>query len=423
VVQAIKGMNDVLPESQELFLDTAVWTTMAQAAMDVFGSYGYKHVWLPLVEDTALFARGLGEASDIVSKEMYTFSDRGERSLTLRPEGTAGAVRAYIEHGYPRESAVQRWWYMGPMFRAERPQKGRYRQFYQVGAEFFGASGAAAEAETLFLVRDYLSRLNIGDVAFHVNTLGDAASRQRYRETLLVFLKEHQDGLCESCKHRMERNPLRVLDCKRPACKQVVASAPDMLDALTPEAMSHFDTFRRCMDAGGMQVVRDARLVRGLDYYTGVIFECVTTGLGAQDAVAGGGRYDGLVTEFGGASTPAVGFAAGMERLALLIASQGQRCWDGPHFLMAPMDEAAAVEAMRLACGLRKLGYRVEVDVSGGRVKQQMRRADKTGAAMALVLGSEEIASRTVRVKYLQRKQEVSVPLDEASLAALAAAL
>jgi histidyl-tRNA synthetase len=421
MITGVKGMNDVRPGATEPFLDSALWQYLFTVAGEVLGGYGYQPVWLPVVEDTALFQRGIGEDTDIVSKEMYTFSDRGERQLTLRPEGTASSARAYVEHNLGRGEAVQRWWYAGPMFRAERPQKGRYRQFYQIGAELFGVADAAADAEVLLMLRRLWDRLGLEDVALRLNTLGDAPSRAAYREALLAFLSSRQDALCESCRGRLHKNPLRVLDCKRESCRAVVQEAPDILASLTPEARAQFDRLEALLAANGLSYVRDPKLVRGLDYYTGVIFEFTTGALGAQDAIVGGGRYDNLVADLGGPATPAVGFAAGVERLALLV-SQRMQLAAGPHLYVIPMGADCVARAFALADGVRQTSsWRVEVDLGGGRVKQGMRRANKLGARAVLVLGADELQSGRGKLKDLRVSSETEVVLEAAALhAALA---
>ena len=411
-ITAVKGMNDIRPAATDAFLDSSLWAVIFARATDVLNSFGFAPVWLPIVEDTALFARGIGEDTDIVSKEMYTFTDRGERSMTLRPEGTAGAVRAYIEHGLGRNDTVQRWWYAGPMFRAERPQKGRYRQFYQIGAELFGAATAAADAEMVMTGYQLCKALGLADIKVRINTLGDAPSRQAYRVALQGYLRAHRGELCESCQGRIETNPLRVLDCKRDSCRSIIAGAPDIADSMTAEATGHFEQVQALL--GSVPFSRDPRLVRGLDYYTGLIFEFTTGALGAQDAVLGGGRYDNFVQDLGGPATPAIGFAAGVERLALLMAqSQTVATRRGPHLYIAPMDASCMAFAFELAASVRAASgaRQVEVDVSGGRLKAQMRRADRIGADWVLVLGLNELQTKRGKLKNLRASNEVDVAL------------
>ncbi|MBI5510553.1 MAG: histidine--tRNA ligase [Deltaproteobacteria bacterium] len=412
-IQAVKGMNDIRPGATEAFLDTAVWQKIFAAAAAVMESFGFRRVWLPVVEPTALFQRGIGTDTDIVAKEMYSFSDRGERSLTLRPEGTAGAVRAYVEHNLARVDPIQRWWYAGPMFRAESPQKGRYRQFYQIGAELLGIADPAADAELLWMLWQLCGRLGLFEVAVRVNSVGDNDSRKAYRAVLRDYLGRHMTELCESCKARLDTNPLRVLDCKRAPCRTVVDGAPDILDAMTPAARQHFDKVLALLQALKVPFERDPRLVRGLDYYTGTTFELTTRALGAQDAILGGGRYDNLVEELGGMPTPAVGFAAGVERLALLVAAAGVPAV-GPDLYLVPM-AGAEVLAFLLADGIRSDG-RYKVEVGAGRLKQQMKHADRTGARFALVLGEDELTSRRGKLKNLRATSVEEVALEPSAL-------
>ena len=416
IIQAVKGMNDIVPAAAEPFLDTAVWQKIFGVAGEVMESFGFRRVWLPIVEETALFQRGIGTDTDIVGKEMYSFTDRGERSLTLRPEGTAGAVRAYVEHNLSRIDPIQRWWYAGPMFRAESPQKGRYRQFYQIGAEFLGVAEPAADAELLWMLWTLCGRLGITDVTVRVNTVGDNESRAAYRTLLREYLSEHKAKLCEACDARLSTNPLRVLDCKRPGCREVVANAPDMLTVMTATAREHFEKTTSLLVALRVPFTRDPRLVRGLDYYTGTTFEFTTGALGSQDAILGGGRYDSLVAELGGPPTPAVGFAAGVERLALLVASQGVRA-ARPDLYLIPLSGAETL-AFELAAALRaQSGCRVEIG-TGGRLKQQMKHADRLQARFALVLGEDELASKRGRVKNLESSTVDEVELTPAALLA-----
>jgi histidyl-tRNA synthetase len=420
ILTAPKGMNDVMPEGAEPFLSTAVWDKVIDTARRVIEGFGYRQVLIPLVEETALFQRGIGEGTDIVSKEMYSFTDRGERSLTLRPEGTAGCVRAFIEHGFAKTDPVQKWWYFGPMFRAERPQKGRYRQFYQIGAELYGASDPAADAEIILVMWRICEALGLKDVTPRVNTLGDTESRDRYRDVLRGYMRANVDKLCDACKGRIDTNPLRFLDCKNPSCRELAKQAPDIMESLSEASRKHFEKVTQYLRDCGLTYVRDPALVRGLDYYSETTFELTTTALGAQDAVGGGGRYDGLIEELGGTPTPAIGFAMGVERLALLVAAQ-QQVVNGPHLFIAPMPGAESF-ALQLAGEIRAGGpYRVEVDVTGRKLKSQMKRADKVGARFAIVLGEDEIARRHGNLKDLRVSSTSDVALTgEAICVALA---
>jgi len=417
-IRHIKGMNDTLPGAKKSFLDTAVWQHIVDITRQELEASGYQRVWLPVVEDTALFTRGIGEATDILNKEMYSF-DHHKSRLTLRPEGTAGAVRSYVEHNFAHERPLQRWWYFGPMFRAERPQEGRYRQFYQFGAELFGTADPTADAEMIAMLWRLCGRLELEDITLRLNSLGDWESRAAYRAALEKYLTGRRDELCESCQGRFSKNPLRVLDCKRPTCRDVVADAPDIAQSLTKASADHFERVRNLLTELEVPFEQDRRLVRGLDYYTGTLFEITTTALGAQDAILGGGRYDDLVEELGGPPTPAIGFSAGVERVALLVATRmklhGRR---GAHLYIVPM-QGSEVRSQQLAQSVRELGsWRVEVDVAGGRLKAQMRRADKSGARLAMVVGESELESNRAKLKDLGSAEENDIELTPEAIAA-----
>ena len=418
---AIKGVNDVLPNHADPFLDSDLWREIAVAAGEVTTSFGYAQVWLPTIEETALFTRGLGEQTDVVAKEMYSFTDRGERNISLRPEGTAGGVRAYVQHHLGRNEPQQRWFYFGPMFRAERPQKGRYRQFYQLGAECFGLRGPGVDVEMVQMLQALLARLGLTDVRLRVNTLGDGETRHRYREALLQYARAHLQALCASCQARAAQNPLRLLDCKSPACAALMADAPDIEGVLTSASQAWWTQYRTLLDALHIPYVRDKQLVRGLDYYTEAIFEFTTGDLGAQDAVAGGGRYDNLVAELGGPATPAVGFAAGVERLALLLSAQRTRR-AGPALFVAVQRQEATAYALRLASQLRAAGLAVEVG-SDDRLKASLKRADRSRARALLVLGDNELQSGEGQLKRMDDGTLRPTRLQPAELQANLAAL
>ena len=419
--KAPKGMNDIWPGAREEFLDSAIWDRIFKNAEEVFGGFGYRHVRFPVVEETGLFARGIGEGTDIVAKEMYSFEDRGGRPLTLRPEGTAGAVRAYVEHDMGRIEGMQRWWYSGTMFRAERPQKGRYRQFYQVGAELFGVSEPMADAELLAMLWRFINSLGLQNITLALNTLGDEESRLAYRTQLTAYLHEHEEGLCESCVGRLDTNPLRTLDCKREGCKEVASRAPEISESLSTASAEHFAALLRLLDGMNVSYTYDPRLVRGLDYYTNTVFEFTTGDLGSQNAIMGGGRYDGLVEELGGPSTPAIGFSAGVERLALLMAAQGKLSGGPELYIMPLLDDAWAdegwVKVFELAEKVRENGLRVEVDVRGGRLKQQMRRANRIHAQYTLVLGENEWKEGRAKLKSLGIPTELDIELSAVAIA------
>ena len=399
-LQAIRGMNDILPEQ------TPVWSWLEANIRHTLSQYGYREMRVPIVEFTNLFARGIGENTDVVEKEMYTFVDRGGDSLTLRPEATACCVRAGIEHGL-FHNQQQRLWTSGPMFRYERPQKGRYRQFHQVSVETFGMDGPDVDAELILMTWSLWQRLGLDQhVTLELNTLGDSQARQNYREALIAYLEQHIDALDEDSKRRMYANPLRVLDSKDKSTQAALADAPKLHDYLDEESRSHFATLCTILDDVGVKYTINQRLVRGLDYYNRTVFEWVTTALGSQGTVCGGGRYDGLVEQLGGKPTKACGFAMGMERLVLLL----ETCNLVPAEVAGLVDAVLVTfgdvgtygmvlaERLRAACP----DLRLLVSCGGGSVKSQMKRADKSGAAIALMVGEDEQREGRVSVKYLR---------------------
>ncbi|MCI0671712.1 MAG: histidine--tRNA ligase [Myxococcaceae bacterium] len=412
-VSGVKGMNDLLPP------DSSVWQHVEQTVRELFARFGYQEVRTPVVEDTALFVRSVGEATDIVGKEMYTFEDKGGRSLSLRPEGTAPAARAYIEHAVANQEPVTRWFYMGPMFRYERMKTGRYRQFHQIGAEAYGASEAAQDVELMDMVVQLLEALELKDISLNLNSLGDETCRPAYQEQLVAYLQAHRDELCADCQARLERNPLRVLDCKNERCQAVVAASPDIQTFLCEPCRAHFDEVKRKLDLLGIHYVVNPRMVRGLDYYTRTAFEFIAShpALGTASTVGGGGRYDRLVKQLGGPDVPAVGVALGLERLCLLLASEAGRYAAPPDLFVAFADAAAAEQGFVLVSRLRKAGLRVEFDPRGGSLKSQMKRADRTHARYALVLGENELASGKGQLKPMQGGEPIPVALDEVAAA------
>lgn len=399
-IQAIRGMHDILPA------DTPLWQRLESVARDVFAQYGYQEIRMPIVEQTALFKRSIGEVTDIVEKEMYTFEDRNGDSLTLRPEGTASCVRAGLENGL-LHNQVQRLWYQGPMFRHERPQKGRYRQFHQIGVECFGMSGAAIDAELILLSHRIWQALGLSsELQLQLNTLGTAEERLAYREQLVAYFSQHLDVLDEDSLRRLNSNPLRILDSKNPAMQALNDAAPKLLDVLGEESRAHFDRLRELLDQAGVAYQVNPRLVRGLDYYCHTVFEWVTESLGAQGTVCAGGRYDGLVEQLGGRATPAVGFALGLERLILMLQQQAQTA-ETPDVYVISQNQTAESVAFQLAETLRDQlpGLQVIVHCGGGSLKSQFKKADKTGARMALVLGEEELEKQLVGIKFLREDQ------------------
>ncbi|EPG7577848.1 histidine--tRNA ligase [Providencia rettgeri] len=400
-IQAIRGMNDYLPA------DTRVWQKIEATLKNILQGYGFSEIRTPIVEQTPLFRRAIGEVTDVVEKEMYTFNDRNDESLTLRPENTAGCVRAGIEHGllYNQE---QRLWYLGPMFRYERPQKGRYRQFHQLGAEVFGLAGPDIDAEVILMTARWWKALGISEhVTLELNSIGSLEARANYREALVAFLEQHKDKLDEDCKRRMYTNPLRVLDSKNQGVQTLLNDAPELFDYLDVESREHFDGLCKLLEAAGVQYRVNQRLVRGLDYYNRTVFEWVTTALGSQGTVCAGGRYDGLVEQLGGRATPAVGFAMGMERMVLLVQEVN------PEFTadasvadvyLASFGENSQQAAILVAEKVRDAlpALRLMTNHGGGNFKKQLARADKQGAKIALILGEDEIQNNQVTLKDLR---------------------
>ena len=403
-------MNDILPEV------SGTWSYLESVLREIVHSYGYDEIRLPLIEQTELFRRSIGDATDIVEKEMYTFPDRNDESLTLRPEATAGIVRAGITNGLLHNQR-QKLWTTGPMFRYEKPQKGRYRQFYQFDVEALGFSGPDVDAEIIILSARIWERLGISRLTLEINSLGTPESRQNYREKLVEYFSGVKNSLDEDSIRRLEQNPLRILDSKNPEMQEIVAAAPVMLDYLDPESLEHFQQLKVLLDAAGVAYTINPRLVRGLDYYSRTVFEWVTDALGSQGAVCSGGRYDGLVEKLGGRSTPAVGWAMGIERFVALYEVCGGKApnTDAEVFVVA-VGEEALQSAFTVAENLRDAiaGIRVELNLGGGSFKKQMKRADKSNARYALILGEQEIIDRTIGLKPLRTNDDqINVALDD----------
>lgn len=418
-IQAIRGMNDYLPA------DTALWQRIENSLKQVLVSYGYSEIRTPIVEQTGLFKRAIGEVTDVVEKEMYTFEDRNGDSLTLRPENTASCVRAGIEHGilYNQE---QRMWYMGPMFRHERPQKGRYRQFHQVGCEVFGLAGPDIDAELILLTARWWRMLGIAEhVNLELNSIGSLEARATYREALIAFLEQHKEQLDEDCLRRMYTNPLRVLDSKNPQVQTLLNDAPVLTDYLDDESRVHFESLCELLTQAGIPYTINPRLVRGLDYYNRTVFEWVTTSLGAQGTVCAGGRYDGMVEQLGGHATPSVGFAMGLERLVLLVQSVNPdfKAPPGVDVYLISSGAGTQIAAMKLAETLRDAlpQLKLMTNYGGGNFKKQFARADKWGARIALVLGENEVAAGQVVIKNLSNGEQET--LAQADVAARLATL
>ncbi|MDU3888977.1 MAG: histidine--tRNA ligase [Serratia liquefaciens] len=413
-IQAIRGMNDYLPE------ETALWQRIEGILKQVLSGYGYSEIRLPIVEQTPLFKRAIGEVTDVVEKEMYTFDDRNGESLTLRPEGTAGCVRAGIEHGllYNQE---QRLWYVGPMFRYERPQKGRYRQFHQLGAEVFGLQGPDIDAELILLSARWWKALGIADhVKLELNSIGSLEARANYRDALVAFLEQHQDKLDEDCKRRMYSNPLRVLDSKNPEVQALLNDAPRLSEYLDEESKAHFEGLCELLAQAGIPYTINERLVRGLDYYNRTVFEWVTTSLGAQGTVCAGGRYDGLVEQLGGRATPAVGFAMGLERLVLLVQAVNPEFKAPETIDVYVISSGAGTQsaAMQLSERVRDAAPQLKLmtNYGGGNFKKQITRADKWGARVALILGENEVAAEQVVVKDLRSGEQETLAQSEVAV-------
>ncbi len=396
IIQSVRGMNDILPER------SALWRHLQAMLADTCRAYGYEEIRPPLLERTELFKRSIGEQTDIVEKEMYTFTDMNGESVTLRPEATASCVRAGIEHGllHNRQAKL---WYFGPMFRHEKPQKGRYRQFHQFGIEALGYAGADADAELQMFAARMFSALGVTSVRLQINTLGSDACRAAYRDALRDYLEGHRDALDEDSLRRLERNPLRILDSKAESTRAVLVDAPRLAEYLDDDSRAHFQRLCAYLDAVGIEYDVNEQLVRGLDYYTSTVFEWVTDKLGAQGAVCAGGRYDGLVEQLGGRPTPAAGFALGIERLLELMLLEGTEvATPGCEVYVAALGEAAEIAAARVAEQLRADGINVTANLGGGAFKKQLRRADASGARLAVILGDDEVAGGQVTVKDLR---------------------
>jgi histidyl-tRNA synthetase len=406
-IHSVKGFADILPDEVE------IWQAVEAAARRVFDAYSFGEIRIPVLEKTELFTRSIGENTDIVEKEMYTFEDRDATRLTLRPEGTAGVVRAYVESEMYKIEPVRKLYYMGPMFRRERPQKGRMRQFHQIGAEALGRGDPLIDAEVLVLLHDLFQDLGLTEPALQLNSLGDAACRPEYREKLLAFLKAREESLCGDCRRRIERNPLRILDCKVPGCIDATSDAPSILASLCAPCGEHFATVQNFLQASELSFTVNPRMVRGLDYYGRTTFEWTTGLLGAQSAVAAGGRYDGLVQELGGPAIPGVGFALGVERLVMLLKMQQQSAPQGAELYVAWVGEDARSWLFPRIHRLRRRGLRIEMEGESRSLKSQMRRADKLGARAVLIVGADELARGAAALRDMASKRQEEIRFDE----------
>jgi histidyl-tRNA synthetase len=404
MIHSIKGVKDILPD------EIRRWQTIEAAARRLSGLYGFREIRVPIFELTELFARSIGASTDIVEKEMYTFADRDGKLLTLRPEGTAGVVRAYIEHNLSASATLQKYFYLGAMFRHERPQAGRLRQFHQFGVESFGSASPLADVEVMSLLWRFLTELQLPGLTLEMNSLGDPADRSAYKVVLVDFLRQRQDRLCENCRRRMETNPLRVLDCKIPECRTATEDAPSILDSLSTNSRAHFDQVQAGLKDLGIPYIINPRLVRGLDYYTLTTFEVTSRHLGAQNAVGAGGRYDGLVETLGGPKTPAIGFAVGLERVSLML----------PDSVVVPLPTLVAVAAFgahgsslgaRILNDLRMAGVPADMDSRATSLKTHLRQADRMRASYVVMIGDDEAATGRVLIRNMHTKEQEEIPL------------
>jgi len=403
-IKAIRGFSDILPD------EIGKWQFVEVTAREIFEGFGFSEIRIPIIERTELFSRGIGEATDIVEKEMYTFVDRSGNSLTLRPEATASMARAYLEHQIYSFDPVAKLYCIGPMFRYERPQKGRYRQFYQIDAEVFGVENPMVDAEVILMLIQFLKKVGLENLELQINSLGCRACRPRYREELKNFLMSKSFQLCEDCQRRLQTNPLRIFDCKVETCQEAIANAPQVINFLCAECQDHFDKVKEYLEMAGLKYILNPRMVRGLDYYTRTAFEVVSYSLGSQNAVTGGGRYDNLFQEIGGLDVPGIGFAIGMERLISLL-PKDKEFIQYPRLFIAALGEESYKEAYQLINRLHLEGIRAELDYEGKSLKSQMRRADKLKARFVLILGEEELKRGRVVLRNMETKSQEEILL------------
>ncbi len=402
-IQALRGTRDILPD------EVAYWQWVEATARDILTRATYREIRTPIFEQTALFERGIGEATDVVGKEMYTFMDRGDRSITLRPEGTAGVVRSLIEHGLDSSGGVQRLWYTGPMFRYERPQAGRQRQFHQLGVEVIGSPDPRADVEVIAIATDILQTLGLKNLYLDINSVGNLEDRQNYRQALVDYFTPYKEELDPDSQDRLGRNPLRILDSKDNRTQEIAQNAPSILDYLGSYSQQHFERVQKLLSDLGINYQINSRLVRGLDYYTHTAFEILSDDLGAQATVCGGGRYDNLIAQLGGSDTPAVGWAIGLERLIILLQKLKASPLSTLDFYVVSKGDLAEPQALILAHKLRMAGFSVELDLSGSGFKKQFTRADRSGAVACLILGDEEAANQTVKLKWMATKEQSAI--------------
>ncbi len=409
ITKSIKGTQDVLPA------DSHRVQYLEQTALDVAGSYGFSEIRTPVFEHTELFQRGVGDTTDVVQKEMYTFDDKGGRSITLRPEGTAGAVRSFLEHGLYNEPMPQKLCYLTSCYRYEKPQAGRLREFHQFGVECLGSASPLADAEVISLANDFFAQLGVQNLRLELNSIGCKDCRKDYHKALYAYFSAHKDALCNTCNERLERNPMRILDCKSPTCKEIAKDAPVVTDYLCDDCRAHFEQVQAALTAMEIPFTLNPTIVRGLDYYSRTVFEFVSTEIGAQGTVCGGGRYDGLVEELGGPHTPALGFGLGLERLMLLMEQQGvafppkETC----KIFIGAMGDAAKIRAASLVTALRREGLYAEQDLVGRSVKAQMKYANKIGAKYTMVLGDSELQAGKAQIKNMESGETQEIALDD----------
>jgi histidyl-tRNA synthetase len=404
MIQLIKGFKDILPN------EIALWQEIEQTARSIFENFGYTEIRLPILEKADLFARSIGDTTDIVEKEMYSFPDGKRGLVTLRPEATASFVRSYIQQKMYAKDPIQKLFTIGPMFRKERPQKGRYRQFYQIDAEVFGIDAPLIDAQIIFMLMTLFSRLKVSDVFVLINSLGCPKCRPDFQKGLLEMLSKQKDNLCENCVRRSTKNPLRVLDCKVPSCKEAVKGAPSITDYLCEDCDDHFNIVKKTLDRLNVKYKIDKSLVRGLDYYTRTIFEIQTTSLGAQSAVAGGGRYDGLVESLDGPSQPAIGFAIGFDRLVEIMSQERPEAKSSLDLFIIALGEKCQQEAFEWLCELSLGGIKTDMNYGKKSLKSLMKRADKLNAAFVIIIGEEELKTEKIILRNMQTKEQVSIP-------------
>ncbi len=407
ITKAVKGTKDILPA--EIYKNQYIEST----AIDVAERFGFKEIRTPVFEHTELFQRGVGDTTDVVQKEMYTFDDKGGRSITLRPEGTAGAARSFLENGLSNETLPQKVCYITSCYRYEKPQSGRLREFHQFGVECFGADSPLADAEIISLADTYFKELGVKDLSLELNSIGCPTCRAEYHKALKAYFEGRKDELCDTCKDRLERNPMRILDCKSPVCSEIAKSAPVVLDYLCDECKAHFEKVKAYLNALNIEFTVNPRIVRGLDYYTKTVFEFVSNSIGAQGTVCGGGRYDGLIEELGGQKTPSLGFGLGLERLLLLMEAQGCEFpkEEKPDLFIAAMGEKAQLKAVEIAKDMRDEGFTCLYDINGRGLRAQMKYANKLGAKYTVVLGEDEVSGGIAKLKNMESGEETEIAL------------